>query len=146
MIKNNLPYFIDYQSGRRGALQYDVASLLFDANADLSQALRDELLEKYLTAVRAFAQVDAKKFMKYYYGFVLIRMMQAFGAYGFLSVVKKKKHFFKSVPFAINNLKILLDKNLEIFNLIPALRTVFNAMVSDETILEFGTNEEKFDN
>lgn len=84
--------------------------------------------------------------MKYYYGFVLIRMMQAFGAYGFLSVVKKKKHFFKSVPFAINNLKILLDKNLEIFNLIPALRTVFNAMVSDETILEFGTNEEKFDN
>ncbi len=142
MIKNGLPYFIDYQSGRRGALQYDVASLLYDAKADLSQDFRDELLDAYLAILPSFAPIDLKKFMKYFYGFVLIRMMQAFGAYGYLSVVKKKKHFFKSVPFAINNLKILLEKKLEIFNLLPALRCVFEVIVADDSILKFGDSDE----
>ncbi len=142
MIKNNQPYFIDYQSGRKGALQYDVASLLYDAKADLPESFRQEMVDVYLEKVQEFAPVPAERFLKYYYGFVLIRMMQAFGAYGFLSVVKKKKHFFKSVPFAVNNLKILLEKDPKIFNLIPTLKKIFSELVEDRELTTFGSDDE----
>jgi len=142
MIKNNLPYFIDYQSGRRGALQYDVASLLFDSKANLPQDFREELINAYLQEVQKFAKIDPNRFMKYFYGFVLMRIMQAFGAYGYLSYVKKKKHFLKSIPFAINNLRILLEKNLEIFNYIPTLRKIFDKLVCDKNMLTLRTENE----
>jgi len=141
MIRDNLPYFIDYQSGRKGALQYDVASLLYDAKANLPQNFREELIGNYLEKVQEFEHVDEDRFMRYFYGFVLIRMMQAFGAYGYLSVVKKKKHFFKSVPFALKNLQILLDKNLEIFNLIPTLRRIYEGLVNDEELYRMGEEQ-----
>ncbi len=142
MIKDHLPYFIDYQSGRRGALQYDVASLLFDSKANLPQDFREEMVDSYLQQAQKLTPVDTNRFMKYFYGFVLMRIMQAFGAYGYLSVVRKKKHFFKSVPFAINNLRILLDKNLEIFNHIPTLYKVYTKLVSDKELTKFGSDDE----
>ncbi|OQX85792.1 hypothetical protein B6D60_07290 [candidate division KSB1 bacterium 4484_87] len=141
MIKEGVPYFIDYQSGRKGALQYDVASLLFDAKANLPQDFREELIANYLEKVNEVASVNENRFMRYFYGFVLIRMMQAFGAYGYLSVVKKKKHFFKSVPFALKNLQILLDKNLEIFNLIPTLHRIYEGLVKDEELYRMGEEQ-----
>ncbi len=142
MIKNNLPYFIDYQSGRKGALQYDVASMLFDSKANLPPDFREELVNVYLQEVQKFEKVNPNRFMKYFYGFVLMRIMQAFGAYGYLSHVKKKKHFLKSVPFAVNNLRILLDKNLEVFNRIPTLRKIFDELVTDKNILTLGIEDE----
>jgi len=137
MIKNNLPYFIDYQSGRHGALQYDVASLLYDAKADLPEPFREELIQVYLKRAQKFAPVNPDRFLKYFYGFVLIRIMQAFGAYGYLSVVKKKKHFFKSVPFAINNLKILLEKKLPILEKMPTLASIYSNLLSDQSLTKF---------
>jgi aminoglycoside/choline kinase family phosphotransferase len=134
MIKNDLPYFIDYQSGRRGALQYDVASLLFDSKANLPQDFREIMVNTYLEEVQKFAKIDPKRFMKYFYGFVLMRVMQAFGAYGYLSYVKKKKQFLKSIPYAINNLRILLDKKLDIFNYLPTLRKIFDDLVADKEL------------
>ena len=83
MLYQGKPYFIDYQGGRRGALQYDAASLLYDAKADIPQPLRRELLEHYVQAVGALIPVDEKEFFQYYYGYVFIRIMQAMGAYGF---------------------------------------------------------------
>ncbi len=60
-----------------------------------------------------------------------IRMMQAFGAYGYLSVVKGKKHFFRSVPFAIRNLEILLEKEVPLLTQLPTLRQVYEGLVKD---------------
>ena len=136
MILDERPHFIDYQSGRRGALQYDVASLLYDAKANIPQDIRDNLLEHYLEKLSSFVKIDNKRFKYYFPGFVLIRIMQAFGAYGYLSTVKGKKHFLKSVPFAIRNLEIMLEKDITLNNF-PTLRKIFSDLVTDKSLREF---------
>jgi aminoglycoside/choline kinase family phosphotransferase len=58
MILNDGPHFIDYQSARKGALQYDLASLLYDANFVLPNALREELLEHYLDETSNYIKIN----------------------------------------------------------------------------------------
>lgn len=111
MLKDGKVYFIDYQGGRRGALQYDLASLLYDAKANIPEAERDELLEFYLDELMQYKHVDREKFKSLFDGYVLIRIMQAMGAYGFRGFYEKKEHFLKSIPFALKNLETLLVKN-----------------------------------
>jgi len=111
MLKDEKVYFIDYQGGRKGALQYDLASLLYDAKANIPEAEREELLEFYLDELNQYKQVDREKFKSLFGGYVLIRIMQAMGAYGFRGFYEKKEHFLKSIPFALKNLETLLAKN-----------------------------------
>lgn len=111
MLKDGNIFFIDYQGGRRGALQYDLASLLYDAKANIPEAEREEMLEFYLDELAQYKQVDREKFKSLFDGYVLIRIMQAMGAYGFRGFYEKKEHFLKSIPFALKNLEILLAKN-----------------------------------
>ena len=111
MIFNNEPYFIDYQGGRKGALQYDIASLLLDSKADIPQELRDEFLIYYIEAVNKTLKIERRGFLKYYDGYVLIRLLQMFGAYGYRGYYEGKTHFLKSIPYAVKNLKELLNKN-----------------------------------
>lgn len=136
MILNKEPYFIDYQSGRRGALQYDVASLLFDAKANIPQAVREELLHYYLDTVQQIHAIDRTKFMHYFYSFVMIRVMQAFGAYGYLAGICGKKNFLKSVPYALQNLHVILLK-AEILDRLPTLRVIFDNLIKDESLYQF---------
>lgn len=111
MLKDEQVYFIDYQGGRKGALQYDLASLLYDAKANIPEAEREELLEFYLDELRQYKNTDREKFKSLFGGYVLIRIMQAMGAYGFRGFYEKKEHFLKSIPFALKNLEALLAKN-----------------------------------
>jgi aminoglycoside/choline kinase family phosphotransferase len=124
MIKDEKPFFIDYQGGRKGALQYDVASLLFDSKANLPIEFRNELLEHYLHCVNRIKKIDSREFKKYFSSFILIRLMQMFGAYGYRGFFEGKAHFLKSIPFALNNLEWLLNKNR------PKVKTpeLFNAL------------------
>jgi aminoglycoside/choline kinase family phosphotransferase len=127
MIREGEPWFIDYQGGRQGPLQYDLASLLFDGKADIPQQVREELAEAYLDELNKVQLFDRKKFMEYYYGFVLIRIMQAMGAYGFRGFYEKKEHFLKSIPYALDNLDIVLNKAefpIEMPELIRVLRSL----------------------
>src|SRR6202166_3964116 len=108
MLRDGDPFFLDYQGGRKGALQYDIASLLFDAKADLPPELRQQLLDHYLDAVAGFIELDREIFMEHYYAYVYIRIMQALGAYGFRGFYERKAHFLQSVPYAMKNLRWLL--------------------------------------
>jgi len=109
MIVGNRPYFIDFQGGRQGPLQYDIASLLFDAKANLPNDFREELLKLYISEARTLTDFDETEFLKYYYGFVLIRILQALGAYGFRGFYQKKEHFLQSIPYALDNIEYLLN-------------------------------------
>lgn len=96
------PWFIDFQGGRKGARQYDVASLLYDGKADIPTAVRGELLAFYVAQLRPQEQAA---FSKYYYAFALMRLMQAMGSYGYRGYFERKEHFLKSIPYALDNLK-----------------------------------------
>src|SRR3984885_8019066 len=83
MLRGGEPWFLDYQGGRRGALQYDIASLLYDGKADLPPALRQKLLDYYLEQLGKFIPLKRDAFMEHYYAYVYVRILQALGAYGF---------------------------------------------------------------
>lgn len=132
MVKDNEIYFIDFQGGRKGALQYDVASLLYDAKAEIPNPLREELLSYYLDKLESDYGLSRSEFMKSFYAFVLIRIMQAMGAYGFRGLFEKKVHLIKSILPARKNLKYLLENGKLDFG-IPHLHSVFeNIITSDE--------------
>jgi aminoglycoside/choline kinase family phosphotransferase len=133
MLKNGQPYFLDYQGGRRGALHYDIASLLYDGKADLPPQLRIDLLDDYLECLGKFIPVDRARFMEHYYGYVYIRIMQALGAYGFRGFYERKVHFLQSVPFALENLR-WLAANVKLPIELPALLDAFKRMVDSEKL------------
>ncbi len=137
MLKNDEVYFIDYQGGRRGALQYDLASLLYDGKADIPQMVRQQLFEKYLSELRKYIEVDEPEFTAYFNGFVLIRIMQAMGAYGFRGFYEKKEHFLKSIPYALKNLEILLEE-VKLPVELPELFNVFYQLIQSEELKEIG--------
>ena len=134
MLRDGNPYFLDYQGGRKGALQYDIASLLFDAKADLPTDLRQELLDHYLEALSGFVDVNREAFLQHYYAFVYIRIMQALGAYGFRGFYERKAHFLQSVPYALKNLRWLLH-NVTLPIAVPALLEAFHNMLGSEKLL-----------
>lgn len=142
MLVGENPYFLDYQGGRKGALQYDIASLLFDAKADLPPALRQQLLEHYLSVLETFLPPDRDKFLRYYYAFVYVRVMQALGAYGFRGFFERKPVFLQSVPYALKNVRWLLH-NVKLPVELPALMDVFTAMLGSEKLQGFAPEPEK---
>ncbi len=137
MIRDGCPFFIDYQGGRRGALQYDLASLLFDAKADLPVVVRAELLERYLDAAATLEPIDRTAFLTYYPGFVYIRIMQAMGAYGLRGFYERKQHFLASIPYAIRNLEYLL-RTADLPIDLPELTQVWRRLVASSSLRQFG--------
>jgi aminoglycoside/choline kinase family phosphotransferase len=133
VLNEDEPFFLDYQGGRKGALQYDIASLLFDAKADLPPDLRQQLLNHYLDALAGFLDLDRSEFLQFYYAYVYVRIMQALGAYGFRGFYERKEHFLQSVPYALKNLRWLLH-NVELPIALPTLTEAFKSMVASDKL------------
>lgn len=112
MLKDDDPYYIDFQGGKRGPLMYDVASLLYQAKAKLSEDLRNRLFDKYIESLQKIMAVDRQKLYAEFKIFALIRTLQVLGAYGYRGYFEKKQHFIESIPFAVKNLKDLLALNI----------------------------------
>lgn len=123
MLFEEEPYFIDYQGGRKGALQYDLASLLYDGKANLPQRIREQLFDYYLDQLSQYMVVDRVQFSQFFKGFVLIRIMQAMGAYGYRGYYEKKSLFLQSIPYAVKNIQFLI-KDLQLPIKIPHLLAV----------------------
>lgn len=136
MIKNGQPLFIDFQGGRRGALQYDLASLLFQAKANIPDDIRTELLNHYMDALEQLKTIDRKAFTKHYYAYVFIRSIQVLGAYGFRGLYERKEHFLQSIPFALRNIKWLLDHNHPAIEL-PELKRVLAQLIESKQFEPF---------
>ncbi len=142
MLKDNRVFFIDYQGGRKGALQYDLASLLYDAKADIPQHVRNELLEYYLDQLEQRIALNRDEFKSFFSGYVLIRIMQAMGAYGFRGFYEKKEHFLKSIPFALENLRYILSTHTIGIEL-PELFSVLKKVSESKMLREIASKEGK---
>ena len=108
MVLNGEPWFIDFQGGRRGPIEYDVASFLWQARAAYPAQLREHLIDTYIDSLARYRKVDASAFRKGLMNMVLFRTLQVLGAYGFRGYFERKQHFIESIPAAISNLKELL--------------------------------------
>lgn len=137
MIRDNEPWFIDFQGGRKGPFYYDVASFLWQAKANLPDSLRNELVNEYIDALRAYKPVDEAYFREQLRHFVLFRTLQVLGAYGFRGYFEKKPHFMQSVPYAIANLRELLEKPYPEY---PYLTKLLNELCN---LKEFADGPEK---
>jgi aminoglycoside/choline kinase family phosphotransferase len=136
MIKKNKLYFIDYQGGRRGALQYDIATLLFEARTNIPGNIKEALLEYYLERIslKKKEEFNRKEFLSVYLLFALVRQLQAMGAYGLRGWVEKKPLFLQSIPFAMNNLRYFLENHCPSPEEYPELTRLLMLMIKDENL------------
>jgi len=139
MLREGEPWFLDYQGGRKGALQYDIASLLYDGKADLPPALRQQLLDHYLDRLAGSINLKRDAFMEHYYAFVYVRILQALGAYGFRGFYERKAHFLQSVPYALKNLRWLAE-HVKLPIALPALLDALGRMSSSEKLQQSPTH------
>ena len=135
---DNKVHFIDYQGGMQGAPQYDVASLLWQAKANLPDEWKQQLLEDYMDAFEKISgqQIDRDTFRSQYNGYVLIRLLQVLGAYGFRGLFERKAHFLTSIPQALKNLKWFIN-NQSIGIAVQEFKKVLEICISEEVIQEF---------
>lgn len=127
MIKDDKTYFIDYQGGRKGPLQYDLVSLLYQVKAQLPNDIRLQLLRRYKEKISRFLDLNIIQFDKYYKAFILLRLLQVLGAYGFRGLIQKKQHFLESIPYALNELMILKN-DLDFLDDFKELSSVLSQM------------------
>lgn len=138
IVKDGEVSFIDFQGGMKGALQYDVASLLWQAKAELSEEWKNSLLDYYMDQIDQLLKepVDRITFVSQYNGYVLIRLLQVMGAYGFRGLFERKAHFLASIPLALRNLKFFIE-NKRIGINTPEFDRVLKLVVADEMIARF---------
>jgi aminoglycoside/choline kinase family phosphotransferase len=122
-----LLYYIDYQGGRRGAAQYDVASLLYSAKSDIPEALRIDLLNHYLST-RGLTGEARKQWLDHFWMYLLVRILQTLGAYGYRGLYERKPYFIESIPLALNNLRLLLQDHPDLLANLPELRNDVDAL------------------
>lgn len=138
MIVNDQVHFIDYQGGMKGALQYDVASMLWQARAELPEEWKNSLLEFYMDCVedKLDTSIDREKFVSQYNGYVLIRLLQVLGAYGFRGLFERKAHFLTSIPLALRNLGSFIGNN-KLGVDVPEFERLLKLIVADEVVHRF---------
>ena len=110
MVKDDVPYFIDFQGGRRGPVYYDIASFVGQARAKYSPVAVEAMLDAYLNALSLYKTIDRGYFMRMLQLFRIFRLLQNLGAYGFRGLFERKKAFVESIPAALEQLLLLLTE------------------------------------
>jgi len=138
VVQNDEVFFIDFQGGMKGGLPYDVASLLWQAKAELSNEWKERLLNDYIKEAEIVLgeTIDATLFKKQYHGFVLLRLLQVLGAYGFRGLFERKAHFLTSIPLGLKNLRAFLEVHT-LDKDTPVFAGILKWMVGDEVLNRF---------
>lgn len=139
MLVDGVPYFIDYQGGRRGPAHYDLVSFLWQARMRYPARLKDELTEVYLDSLQAYKDVDRDAFRQQLQHFALFRTLQVLGAYGYRGLHEGKGHFLQSIPAAIMNLKELASALKEDY---PYIFRMARSLASDADLMKVPQLEE----
>ena len=113
MMHDGVPFFIDFQGGRKGPIYYDVASFVWHARAAYSEELKERMICRYLDSLSEYMEISRPEFDERVRLFVLFRTMQVLGAYGFRGWSECKAKFVASIPPAIEALKQLLKEPFE---------------------------------
>lgn len=113
MLHDGELWYIDFQGGRRGPLEYDLASFAWQARARYPEDLRRALVDTYFDALGKHMPVDRDVFLERLRIFVLFRTLQVLGAYGFRGRIEKRSHFLESIPYALENLRELVSTPFE---------------------------------
>lgn len=131
-------FFIDYQGGMKGAPQYDVASMIWQARANLPDDWKDRLLHDYMDSFESLIDgpLDRAIFQSQYNGYVLIRLLQVLGAYGFRGLFERKAQFLTAIPLALKNLAWFIEHN-SVGIAVPEFKRVLELCVQDEVIQRF---------
>jgi aminoglycoside/choline kinase family phosphotransferase len=137
MIHEGTPYLIDFQGGRRGPIEYDLVSFLWQARARFTPEIRHILIQEYLASARRYRSFDEEVFHHRLRYFVLFRTLQVLGAYGYRGYFEHKAHFVQSIPMAIDNLRTLLQED---FTDLPYLTTLLRQLT---TLPLFATAKEE---
>ena len=127
MVRDGEVFFIDYQGGRKGALHYDIASVLHEAKADIPKDIRNELLEHYIDYAGKLSKINKKEFIEFYHAYTLIRILQAMGTYGYRGLFEKKQHYIDSIPLRLKSLTEILH-DIKLLNKMPELKRVLNEL------------------
>lgn len=127
MVREGQLFFIDYQGGRKGPLQYDIASLLYQAKARIPGEARQRILDAYLTSASRYAPIERRGFLEHFYGFVLVRLLQVLGTYGEQGLHLKKTYFVESIPPALRNLRAL-ESDTPLFSELPEFKRVVDSL------------------
>ncbi|MBF0279044.1 MAG: phosphotransferase [SAR324 cluster bacterium] len=144
MWKDQEPFFIDYQMGCRGAIHYDLASLLYASASGLNDELRNLLIDFYLEELNPRLRLSRTEFFKDFYHFVLIRRLRSLGTYGFLSAKKGKLRFLEGVPKTIHEIFELLDNRIELKSF-HYLKSLFNDWKQDENLCRVSSLYQKIE-
>lgn len=137
IIKDEEPYFIDFQGGRKGPIYYDVASFLWQAKANFNSELREEMIDTYISEASKFTDINPAEFRQTLHHFVVFRTMQVLGAYGFRGLLERKAHFIESIPYALNNLQTLFKHHLNEYPYLSKVLVQLSQMdINDITTLK----------
>jgi aminoglycoside/choline kinase family phosphotransferase len=132
MIKDRKIYFIDFQGGRLGPIQYDLASLLIDPYVEIPPDVQDDLLNYCIEVLSAVTEVDSEKFRSCYQYCRLTRNLQILGAFAYLSKVKGKRQFENYMPAAVRSLRTTFDAGAQ--GEFPALAAITRKICSQMKI------------
>lgn len=146
MLHDGKTFLIDFQGGMQGPPQYDIASLLWQAKAQLPEAWKEDLFNGYITALNALpiSKVNELHFRKGYAQFVLIRLLQVLGAYGYRGLLERKAHFISSIAPALKSLELFLSQHPQI-PAYPELRSLLEQLCSKDMQARFKQPEKAVD-
>ena len=142
MLYNDALFYIDFQGARKGPLQYDLASLLFDSKANLPHYLRLELLDFYIASLPEDIRKEQENFKASFWNFALIRLLQAMGAYAYRGWIEKKQHFIDSIPYALQNLQLII-KQMDNTHSFPYLIDLLNELQNAKMVKKYLSNKQK---